>query len=173
MAHERWLYDAQWCSGPAGIASVRARAEVVMVRRAGTASADSRVDSSGYGDDAPAWPGTGRPEPPAKAPWSGSGGRGPVWPGRIVFGGSILIVLYRGVTAIVFNETPPSTSGNAAAATQFPATLAEAYAVQFGQVYFNFDQATAAQRQQQLGEFLPPSVLSAQPQQFGFTGSAT
>ena len=143
-----------------------------MVRRAGTASADSRVDSSGYGDDAPAWPGTGRPEPPAKVPWSGSGGRWTVWPMRIVLWAAILVVLYRGVTAIAFNETPPSTSGNAAAATQFPATLAEAYAMQFGQVYFNFDQATAAQRQQQLGEFLPPSVLSTQPQQFGFTGSA-
>jgi hypothetical protein len=144
-----------------------------MVRRAGTASTDSRVDSSGYRDDTPAWPGTGRTEPPAKAPWSGSGGRWTVWPMRIVLWAAILIVLYRGVTAIAFNETPPSTSGSAATATQFPATLAEAYAMQFGDVYFNFDQAIAAQRQQQLGEFLPPSVLSAQPRQFGFTGSAT
>ena len=92
---------------------------------------------------------------------------------RIVLWAAILVVIYRGVTAIAFNETPPSTSGNAAAATQFPATLAEAYAMQFGQVYFNFDQATAVQRQQQLGEFLPPSALNAQPQQFGFNGSAT
>jgi hypothetical protein len=91
---------------------------------------------------------------------------------RIVLWAAILIILYRGVTAIAFNETPPSTSGNAAAATQFPATLAEAYAMQFGRVYFNFDQASAAQRQQQLGDFLPPSVLNTQPQQFGLTGSA-
>src|SRR5258708_5543296 len=59
-----------------------ARAEVVMVRRAGTASADSRADSSGYGDEAPAWPGTGHREPPAKAPRSGSGGRWTVWRNR-------------------------------------------------------------------------------------------
>jgi hypothetical protein len=144
-----------------------------MVRRAGTASADSRVDSSGYGDDAPAWPGTGRREPPAKAPWSGSGGRWTVWPMRIVLWAAILIVLYRGVTAIAFNETPPSTSGNATAAAQFPATLAEAYAMQFGRVYFNFDQASATQRQAQLGEFLPASMLNAQSQQFDFTGPAT
>ncbi|HEX3957883.1 MAG TPA: conjugal transfer protein [Trebonia sp.] len=92
---------------------------------------------------------------------------------RIVLWAAILIVLYRGVTAIAFNETPPSTSGNAAAATEFPATLAEAYVMQFGRVYFNFDQASATQRQQQLGDFLPPSLLSTQSQQFGFTGSAT
>jgi hypothetical protein len=92
---------------------------------------------------------------------------------RIVLWAAILIVLYRGVTAIAFNETPPSTSGNATTGPQFPATLAEAYAMQFGRVYFNFDQATAAQRQVQLGEFLPPSVLNTQSQQFGFTGPAS
>ncbi|MCW2933018.1 MAG: hypothetical protein JWM19_3980 [Actinomycetia bacterium] len=91
---------------------------------------------------------------------------------RIVLWAAILIVLYRGVTAIAFNETSPSTSGNAAA-TQFPATLAEAYAMQFGSVYFNFDQASAPQRQAQLGDFLPASELGTQSQQFGFTGSAT
>src|SRR5258708_24874150 len=100
MAHERWLYAAQWCSRPAGIASVRARAEVVMVRRAGTASADSRADSSGYGDDAPAWPGTGRREPPAKAPWSGSGGGGTGWPLRVAFCAAIPLAPFPGVPAI-------------------------------------------------------------------------
>ncbi len=140
-----------------------------MVRRAGAAGADSRADSSGYADDAPAWPGTGRPEPPTKAPWGGSGGRWTVWPMRIVLWAAILVVLYRGVMAIAFNETPASGGGNA----QFPVTLAEGYVMQFGHVYFNFDPATAGQRQAQLGEFLPPSVLRTQSQQFGFNGSAT
>ena len=161
------VHEAGWDRGGG------ARAEVVMVRRTGVASADSRADSRGYDDDTPAWPGTGRQEPPAKAPWSGSGGRWTIWPMRIVLWAAILIVLYRGVMAIALNETPPSSSGNAAAGAQFPATLAEAYAMQFGLVYFNFSPATAAQRQGQLGEFLPPSVLNTQSQQFGFTGSAT
>src|SRR5215469_5761282 len=171
-------YAAQWCTRPAGIASMRARAraEVVMVRRTGVVNADSRADSSGYVDDTPAWPGTDRPKPPVKAPWSGSGGRWMIWPMRIVLWAAILVVLYRGVMAIVLNETPANAGGNGAAetsGTQFPVTLAEAYAMQFGRVYFNFNQADAAQRQQQLGQFLLPSVLNTQSQQFGINGSTT
>jgi Conjugative transposon protein TcpC len=147
-----------------------------MVRRTGVASADSGADSSGYVDDTPAWPGTDRPKPSVKAPWSGSGGRWTIWPMRIVLWAAILIVLYRGVMAIALNETSANAGGNGATGTrgtQFPVTLAEAYAMQFGRVYFNFSQAGAAQRQQQLGEFLPPSVLNTQSRQFGINGSAT
>jgi hypothetical protein len=95
---------------------------------------------------------------------------------RIVLWAAILVVLYRGVMAIALNETPANADGNSAAetsGTKFPVTLAEAYTMQFGRVYFNFNQAGAAQRQQQLGEFLQPSVLNAQSQQFGINGSAT
>jgi len=148
-----------------------------MVRRADAASADSRADSPGYSDDITGWPGTGRREQPAKAPWSGSGGRWTVWPMRIILWAAILIVLYRGVMAIALNETPPSNSDNGTASTQFPVTLAEAYAMQFGQVYFNVDPTDAAQRQAQLGQFIEPSVLNAQQsqqsQQFGVAGSTT
>jgi len=147
-----------------------------MVRRAGAASADSRADSSGYSDDVTAWPGTGRREQPPKAPWSGSGGRWTVWPMRIILWAAILIVLYRGVVAIALNETPASGNGNGTASTQFPVTLAEAYAMQFGQVYFNVNPTDATQRQAQLGQFIDPSALNAQQsqqsQQFGVTGSA-
>jgi hypothetical protein len=141
------------------------------MRRAGAPSADGRADSPVYADDAPTWPRTGRPEQPPKAPWSGSGGRWTIWPMRIILWAAILIVLYRGIMAIALNEMPASSNG--AAGTQFPVTLAEAYAMQFGRVYFNFSQADAAQRQAQLGEFLPPSVLNTQSQQFGFNGPAT
>ena len=143
-----------------------------MVRRVGVASADSRADSSGYTDEGAAWPGTGRREQQSKAPRSGSGGRWTIWPMRIILWAAILVVLYRGVVAIALNETPAN-GNNGAASTQFPVALAEAYAMQFGRVYFNFNQAGATQRQAQLGEFLPASVLSAEPQQFGFNGSAT
>ncbi|HTU75460.1 MAG TPA: conjugal transfer protein [Trebonia sp.] len=130
-----------------------------------------------YSDDSSAWPETARPAPAAKAPWSGGGGRWTIWPMRIVLWAALLIVIYRGVTAIALNETPSSTSatsGAATATTQYPTTLAEAFVMQFGRVYFNVSPASAAQRQQQLGQFLLPSVLNGQQsQEFGFNGSAT
>jgi hypothetical protein len=148
-----------------------------MVRRTGVANADGGTESSVYSGDSSTWPETVRPAPAAKAPWSGSGGRWTVWPMRIVLWAALLIVIYRGVTAIALNETPSSanSAGGAAAATaQFPTTLAEAFVMQFGRVYFNVSPASAAQRQQELGQFLLPSVLNAQQsQEFGFNGSAT
>jgi hypothetical protein len=100
---------------------------------------------------------------------------------RIVLWAALLIVIYRGVMAIALNETPASTSNGATStatsasgtSVQFPATLAEAYVMQFGRIYFNFSPATAAQRQQELGAFLLPGLLGSQPLQFGFTNTAT
>jgi hypothetical protein len=96
---------------------------------------------------------------------------------RVVLWAALLIVIYRGVTAIALNETPASTNGTGSTATatpQFPATLAEAFVMQFGNVYFNSSPASAAQRQQELGQFLLPSELSTQQsREFGFNGSAT
>jgi hypothetical protein len=87
-----------------------------------------------------------------------------VWVLRVLVWAVLLIVGYRGVTAIVLNETPASRTSTAGAPTtsvQFPVTLAEAYAMQFGQVYLNFTPATADQRAQQLAMFLPAAVSGA------------
>lgn len=150
-----------------------------MARRTGVANADSGTESSAYADDSPGWPGSNRPAPVAKAPWGGSGGRWLVWPMRIILWAALLVVIYRGVTAIAFNETPSSSTANSTGpvatggpASTFPTTLAEAYVLQFGRVYFNFSPETAATRQQELGSFFTPGVLSAQSQQFGYNGSA-
>lgn len=148
-----------------------------MVRRGGVTSAENGTESSVYTDDSPAWPGTQRPAPAPKAPWSGSGGRWTVWPMRIVLWAAILVIGYRGVVAIVLNEQPASKADSGAAATssgpsQFPVTLAEAYVLNFGRVYLNFDPATATQRQQALAAFLPQGVTSAQPQ-LGWNGQGT
>src|SRR5450755_1924033 len=66
--------------------------------------------------------------------WNGGGGRWMVWALRAVLWAVLLIIGYRGITAIILNETPASrsgTSGTAAAASsgsaQFPSALAEAY----------------------------------------------
>src|SRR6202451_4149328 len=83
--------------------------------------------------------------PPGRA-WSGGGGRWLLWPLRVVLWAALLIVAYRGVTAIVFHSDGALQAGGAepagTAAGQFPVTLAEAYATEFGQVYLNFSPAT-------------------------------
>jgi hypothetical protein len=65
---------------------------------------------------------------PAGRAWSGAGGRWLLWPLRAVLWAALLIIAYRGVTAIVFHsDGAPQTSGAEPAGTaagQFPVTLA-------------------------------------------------
>jgi len=130
-----------------------------------------------YGDESPAWPGTDRPAPVAKAPWSGSGGRWTIWPMRIILWAAVLVIGYRGVMAIALNETPANSNGGTVvttggAAAQFPVPLAEAFAMQFGRVYLTYSPADAATRQSQLQAFIAPNVAGANPQ-FGMNGQGT
>ena len=78
------------------------------------------------------------------------------------------------MTAIIFNQaTAPQADGTAAVgagAGQFPVTLAEAFAMEFGQVYLNFSPAIQAQREQQLAAFVPASVAAANPD-LGWNGA--
>jgi hypothetical protein len=91
-------------------------------------------------------------------PWRGSGGRWVVWALRVVAWAVLLVIGYRGVLAIV-QGTTSTASGTAApaaaAGTRFPATQAEAYALQFGGAYLNFSPATAARRAGLLAAMLP------------------
>lgn len=109
---------------------------------------------------------------------NGGGGRWLVWALRAVVWAVLLIIGYRGITAIIFNETPASRSGSGASSSagtgssQFPVTLAEAYAMQFGAVYLNFAAATANQRAQELATYLPGAIISADPQ-LGWDGSGS
>ena len=105
---------------------------------------------------------------PAGHSWSGSGGRWLLWPLRVVLWATLLIIAYRGVTAIVFHQASARPAG--AAAGQFPVTLAEAYATEFGQVYLNFSPATQAEREQELADFVPPPVAAANPD-LGWNGT--
>ena len=92
---------------------------------------------------------------------------------RVILWVAILVIGYRGVMAIILNETPANTNSSApapaASSSPFPVTLGEAFAMQFGQAYLNFNPATAAQRAKQLAEFIPANVSSVQPQ-FGWNG---
>ena len=107
------------------------------------------------------------PESSARSAWNGAGGRWLLWPLRVVLWAALLVIAFRGVTAIVFNQntaSPGAGTGPAtAAAGSFPVTLAEAYAAEFGRVYLNFSPQNQGQREQQLAAFVPASVAAASP----------
>jgi hypothetical protein len=117
-----------------------------------------------------------RETPAAKAPWSGGGGRWAVWPLRIVLWAAILIIGYRGIQAIVVNQAPAAgtatDTSSSDSATGFPATLGEAFALRFGQVWLNMNPGTAAQRARQLAPFIPANARNTDPQ-FGWNGLGT
>jgi hypothetical protein len=143
-------------------AQARARAEECMSPRP---SLDSGTESPEYGGESPM---AGRGASAAKPLWSGSGGRWLPWPTHIELWAAILIIGYRGISAIVLNETPSSaSSGNGAAATpvpsgpSFPVTLSSAYALQFGQVYLNFSPNNATARARELAAFIPAKCTRA------------
>jgi Conjugative transposon protein TcpC len=106
--------------------------------------------------------------------WNWVGGRWLLWSLRGVLWLALLVIAYRGVMAIALGQAS-ATSGGATpaagiAAARFPATLAEAYAMEFGQAYLNFSPATAAEREQELAGFVPASVTAADPD-LGWNGT--
>ena len=85
----------------------------------------------------------------ATAQWGGAGGRWLIWVARAVAWAVVLLIGYRGVLAIVQGPAAraPAASGKLQSGSgQFPVTAAEAYALQFGDLYLNFTPATAAAR---------------------------
>jgi hypothetical protein len=128
------------------------------------------MESPDYGGESPM---AGQGAPAAKPLWSGSGGRWLLWPIQIELWAAILIIGYRGISAIMLIETPSSaSSGNGAAAApspSFPVTLASAYALQFGQAYLNLSPNKMTQRVRELAT-IPANVRALQPQ-FGWNGA--
>jgi hypothetical protein len=145
----------------------------------GTQSPVYYLGSTGLGPPRPRPPTLGEVDPPARDAmsfepdlrtdegWGGAGGRWLLWPLRVLLWATLLIVAFRGVTAIVFGQSsasPAVGTGSASAKSgQFPVALAEAYAAEFGRVYLNFDPETQGEREQQLAEFVPASIAAAQP----------
>ena len=103
--------------------------------------------------------------------WRGAGGRWLVWVFRVVVWLVLLLIGYRGVTAIMGGDTTGGSTPAPAAApsSSFPSALAGAYALQFGQVYLNADPARANQRASELATFLPSGADS----QLGWNGSGS
>jgi hypothetical protein len=115
----------------------------------------------------------GRSQRPRRT-WGGAGGRWLVWLFRGVAWAVLLLIGYRGVVAIFSDESgsgqaAPATSTAAPADDGFPVTLADAYALQFGQVYLSYSPGQAGQRAAELGAFLP----SGSDPQLGWNGQGT
>ncbi len=140
-----------------------------MVRKA-TLDRGLRPDELAAADEAV----RGGPEPAEvterrPSPWRGSGGRWLVWAFRVVIWAVLLIIGVRGVEAIATGVKQPAGNGNASARVEssgFPTGLAEAFALQFGNVYLNFSPATAALRASDLTPFIP---VGSAPE-FGWNG---
>jgi hypothetical protein len=118
-------------------------------------------------------PGKNGGRPGSGTAWRGAGGRWLVWTFRVVVWVILLVIGYRGVMAIVLNETPPANSNpapTAPATSGFPVQQASAYALQFGQVYLNASPAQASQRASDLASFLPPG---APDPQLGWNGGGS
>ena len=105
---------------------------------------------------------------------AGAGGRWLLWPLRGVLWAALLVIAFRGITAIIFNPgAAPAGGGNgprSAVGGQFPVSLAEAYAAEFGRVYLSFSPQNQGQREQALAAFVPASVLAANPD-LGWNGT--
>jgi hypothetical protein len=114
---------------------------------------------------------------PKNGPWGGAGGRWLLWPLRAVLWGTLLVIAFRGVAAIVSGQALTSAAAPAApaapvrpAASQFPVSLAEAYAADFGRVYLNFTPQTRALREEELQAYLPGQTAAADPD-LGWNGA--
>lgn len=145
-----------------------------MVRRS-TVDRSPQPDlySAGYDPEAGNQQAGAGKRPRSGPGWRGAGGRWLVWTFRVVVWAVLLIIGYRGVMAIVLNETPPSKTPPAPAATAtsgFPVQEASAYAMEFGQVYLNASPSTASQRASDLAPFLPPGTPD---QQLGWNGGGS
>jgi hypothetical protein len=104
--------------------------------------------------------------------WRGAGGRWLLWPLRVVLWTALVVVAFRGITAIIFNSSlaPAGGTGAGSATGEFPVSLAEAYATEFGRVYLGFSPQSLGQREQALAAFVPPAVSAANPS-LGWNGA--
>jgi Conjugative transposon protein TcpC len=97
----------------------------------------------------------------------GAGGRWLLWPLRVVLWTALLVVAFRGLTAIALDRGPAApdsgTRAVSAAGSQFPVSMAEAFAAEFGRVYLSASPQNQGLREQALAAFVPSGVSAANP----------
>ena len=142
----------------AGMASPRPQARALDTGLALDSELDPLVTDMQADGSLAARPGIG-------GSWRGAGGRWLLWPLRVVLWAALVVVAFRGITAIIFSSSPAPAGGTGAAnATgEFPVSLAEAYATEFGRVYLGFSPQSLGQREQALAAFVPPAVSAVNP----------
>ena len=149
----------------AGLASPRPRPRALDTEPALGSELDPLVADMQADGSLAARPGIG-------GSWRGAGGRWLLWPLRVVLWTALVVVAFRGITAIIFGSSPAPAGGTGAANTagEFPVSLAEAYATEFGRVYLGFAPQSLGQREQALAAFVPPAVSAANPS-LGWNGA--
>ena len=142
----------------AGLASPRPRPRVLDTGLALDSELDPLLTDMQADGSLAARPGIG-------GSWRGAGGRWLLWPLRVVLWTALVVVAFRGITAIIFGSSPAPAGGTGAANTagEYPVSLAEAYATEFGRVYLGFSPQSLGQREQALAAFVPPAVSAANP----------
>ena len=122
---------------------------------------DSEVDPLAMGMQAD---GSLAARPGIDGNWPGAGGRWVLWPLRVVLWTALLVIAFRGITAIIFSSSlAPADGTGTGTGEEFPVSLAEAYATEFGRVYLGFTPQNLGQREQALAAFVPASVSAANP----------
>ena len=151
--------------GSAGLASPRPRPRALDTELALDGELDPLVADMQADGSLAARPGIG-------GSWRGAGGRWLLWPLRVVLWTALVVVAFRGITAIIFGSSPAPAGGTGAANTarEFPVSLAEAYATEFGRAYLGFAPQSLGQREQALAAFVPPAVSAANPS-LGWNGA--
>jgi hypothetical protein len=142
----------------AGLASPRPRPRVLDTGLALDSELDPLLTDMQADGSLAARPGIG-------GGWRGAGGRWLLWPLRVVLWTALVVVAFRGITAIIFGSSaaPAGGTGPANATGEFPVSLAEAYATEFGRVYLGFSPQSLGQREQALAAFVPPAVSAVNP----------
>ena len=99
--------------------------------------------------------------------WQSAGGRWMLWSLRAVLWTALLAIAFRGI--IIFSSSPaPADGTGTGTGGEFPVSLAEAYATEFGRVYLGFSPQSPGQREQVLAEV--PARTSAANPSLGWNG---
>ncbi|MDX6738617.1 conjugal transfer protein [Actinocorallia sp. A-T 12471] len=105
----------------------------------------------------------------AKRSWSGGGGRWWIWIGRALLWAFVLVVVVNGIRAPFERftaDTPAVFDSGKGNEPGFPVAAASSFALQFAEVYLNYDAAATGTRQDRLARFLPEGADA----QFGWNG---